>query len=209
MRGKGTADVQKLQRDVRRAQEHIDSRELDEARGLLLQVRKECQARGLRTVQVPWMLAIVGDYSGDLDMAVQSIQEAVRTDPLSQPVLRSFDIISGRIRGYLTAADRPADAEDTPKLYGLLQELGEADLACHLVMARWEAQTGKPDAALRRVDAVLLLFPYSHEAWALKAGVAGLLGDADAQRAAEVEAAALGGVDRGPLPFTMPGLAEG
>ncbi|MCI0574017.1 MAG: hypothetical protein L0Y66_25060, partial [Myxococcaceae bacterium] len=84
------------------------------------------------------MLSIVGDYAGDVEMAVQYIQEAVRTDPLSQPVLRSFEIISNRIRGHLTAADRPVDAEDTPRMYALLQELGEADIACHMVMARWE-----------------------------------------------------------------------
>jgi Flp pilus assembly protein TadD len=141
--------------------------------------------------------------------SVQYIQEAVRTDPLSQPVLRSFDIISNRLRGYLTAADRPADAEDTPKLYELLQELGEADLPCHLAMARWEASAGKAAEALKRLDAVLLLAPFSQEAWALKAEVAAQLGDTEQQRAAELEAAALGAEVRGPLPFAMPGLAEG
>ncbi|MCI0674078.1 MAG: hypothetical protein L0Y64_26830 [Myxococcaceae bacterium] len=209
MRGKGNAAVQRLQQQVRKAQELIDGRELTDARALLLELRKECQAGGVKSVQVPWMLAIVGDYAGDVEMAVQYIQEAVRTDPLSQPVLRSFEIISGRIRGHLTAADRPEDAEDTPRMYALLQELGEADIACHMVMARWEARTGNPGEALKRLDAVLLLTPFAQEVWALKAEVAAQLGDVELQRAAELEAAALGAEVRGPLPVAMPGRAEG
>jgi tetratricopeptide (TPR) repeat protein len=208
MNGKGTQVQRELQREVKEAQKKIDAREFDEAKEQLQGLRTRCAQLGIHTAQVAWMLAVIGDYTGDADMAVQFIQEAVRADPLSQPVLRSFDIIAQRLKGTLTDADRAADAEDTPHLYGLLQQLGEADVPCHLVMARFEARTGKHAEALERVKSVLLLSPYVQEAWLLEAEVAGLLGDTELQRAAQVEAAALTG-DARPVPFGMPGVAQG
>ncbi|MCI0574018.1 MAG: hypothetical protein L0Y66_25065 [Myxococcaceae bacterium] len=46
MRGKGNAGVQRLQQQVRRAQELIDGKELTDARSLLLELRKECPGEG-------------------------------------------------------------------------------------------------------------------------------------------------------------------
>jgi tetratricopeptide (TPR) repeat protein len=208
MHGRGTQAQRELQRRVKKAQELMDGQDFDEARLLLLELRRDCQRQGVRTAQVPWMLAIVGDYTRDADMAVQFIQEALQTDPLSVPVLRSFDIISGHLKGELTSAERPADAEDTPRLYALLQQLGEADVPCHLAMARHEAHAGQLAEALHRLEAVVLLAPFAREAWALKAEVAGKLGDAAAAQRAALEAAALGG-DAPLRPFGVPGRAEG
>ena len=86
---------------------------------------------------------------------------------------------------------------------------GEADLPCHLAMARHEAHVGRDAEAQRRVEATLTLFPYSAEAWTLKAQLAAKAGDEEGRQRALVEAAALSAEPLAPRPFGMPGPAQG
>lgn len=209
MRARNVPRVRKLQRDLRRAQELVDGRELDEARQLLSAVRAAARELGLRSAHLHWMLAAACDYAGEYGMAVECIEEALNIDPLSLPALRSFDIIAGHLRAALCDEERALDAQDTPALYGLLLEMGETDLPCHLAMARHEAQVGKDAEAQRRVEATLTLFPYSAEAWTLKAQLAAKAGDEEGRQRALVEAAALGAEPAFPRPFGMPGQAQG
>lgn len=191
MRARTDDVVVKLQRDLRRAQELVEAEELDEARALLTRVRQAARSAGLRSAHVYWALAVACDAQEDFEMAMSYLREALALDPLDLRSLRSFDIVTRHIREALLDPARRADAEDTPRLYRLLADAGEADTACHLVMARHELHAGRVAEARARVDAVLLLAPCARAAWALRAEVARLQGDAEAQRAAEVEAAAL------------------
>lgn len=73
-------------------------------------------------------------------------------------------------------------------------------------MARYHLATGSPDAALRLVDAVTLLYPGSPAAWGLRAEIAIAQGDQHGAAKAQAEAAALGAE---PVPFGIPGQVQG
>jgi len=96
------------------------------------------------------------------------------------------------------------DDPEVPRLYALLLEAGEADLASHLAMVRFEVATGRLVEARTRVEAVTRLFP-AREAWLLLARVARAQGDLDVAVKAETEAATA--VARDPL-FGVVGQAK-
>jgi hypothetical protein len=134
-------------------------------------------------------------------VAFTTISESIAKDPLNPAAQRSFDIIAGHIREALANPERPADDPSTPRLYRLLLEAGEADVASHLAMARHLAHAGDREAAMRLVDAVTLLAPASRDAWVQKAGLAHSMGDEATARECEAQAAAL---ETSHVPFGIP-----
>ena len=57
-----------------------------------------------------WLLAVLADGLGELEEAFKHITEATALDPLEPGVIRSFDIITDRIRRALIDPERdPAD----------------------------------------------------------------------------------------------------
>jgi hypothetical protein len=138
---------------------------------------------------------------------MRHIREALALDPLAGPFNRSFDIITQHIRAELLPPDRPANDAGTPRLYQLLIEAGATeDEEPHLAMARYLLSTGDRVADLRLTEAVATLFPLSSRAWVLRAEVAVAMGDPEAAAVAKAQAAALG---EGPVPFAVPGQAQG
>jgi len=75
-----------------------------------------------------------------------------------------------------------------------------------VVMARYHLATGNTLEAQRLIDGLTTLSPACREAWALKAIVAAKLGDRGLADRAAAEAAVLG---TEPMPFAIPGRAEG
>jgi hypothetical protein len=161
---------------------------------------------GLTSGALFWHAAVANDYAGNWEAAFEHITRALDLDPLSEPFRTSFGIITNRIRGALTQADRAVDDPSTPKLYELLLRAGEADVACHAVMARYAAATGDLAKAKAIADAAALLFPASPEAWKVKSEVAAKAGDTATVQACAVELAALGDPM---VPFAVPGVALG
>lgn len=153
-----------------------------------------------------WHAAVANDYAGNWEAAFEYIDRALQLDPIAEPFRSSFGIITNRIRGALTAADRAVDDPSTPKLYDLLVRAGEADVGCHAAMARYAAATGDLARAKAIADAVALLFPAAREAWKAKADVAAAAGDTATAETCAVELAALG---EPRVPFAIPGVAQG
>jgi tetratricopeptide (TPR) repeat protein len=186
---------------AQRAQEHLDRGEHREARDAFTEVRARACKLGLDSAYLSWGVAVTSDYLGELDVAFTTISESIAKDPLNPAAQRSFDIIAGHIRESLANPSRSPDDPSTPRLYRLLLEAGEADVACHLAMARHLAHAGEPEAAMRVVDAVTLLAPASRDAWVQKAALARAAGDEALARECESQAAALATTS---VPFGIP-----
>jgi predicted Zn-dependent protease len=119
-------------------------------------------------------------------MAVRHIEHALALDPLSPEAIRSFEIISTRIRAALAVAD--VASPEVPKLYQLLLGSDTTDAESHLMMARHLEQTGQLDASLRLLQALTLLSPSFRPGWTLLAQVARKMGQEELARSAELEA---------------------
>lgn len=152
-------------------------------------VQAEADRLGVESAYLRWLVAMLLDEKGELEMAWKEFEKALAADPLALPVRRSFEVVAGRVRAALVAPGRDPADEATPRLYGLLVRAGEADLGAHLAMARWELATGRVAEARERTQAAVKLYPASREAWALLAQVARAQGDELAAAGADLEAA--------------------
>jgi tetratricopeptide (TPR) repeat protein len=174
---------------MERARELFENKESAQSRDLLLELRSDPDAP--RSGHLSWRLAIVSDCMEDFEMALSYIEEAIATDPLAVPYHRSFDIIVDRIRDALTAKGRAVGDPTTPRLYRLLVGSSEANLACHIVMARYHASQGQYQEALKLLDAVTTLDPAAREAWVALAEVARAAGNEEMAKRADLEQQAL------------------
>lgn len=189
---------------IKRSIELVNEGKHDEAVKACDWAIAEARKQGLTSGALFWHAAVANDYAGNWEAAFDHITHALKLDPLSEPFRNSFGIITNRIRGALTHADRPVDDPSTPALYEMLVRSGEADVGCHAAMARYAAATGDLAKAKAIADAAALLFPASPEAWKCKSDVAAKAGDTATVEACAVELAAMGE----PLvPFAIPGIA--
>ena len=187
--------------DVHRAQKCLDDGEYEQARDLFLELRARARKLGAESAHVHWALAVAYDNLGELEMAFTAISAAVNLDPLEPAGHRSFDIITGHMRAALADENRAPDDPSTSKIYELLVGAGEADVPCHLAMARHLAHTGKRDEAMKMLDAVTLLAPVSRDAWLQKASLARAMGNMELAMQCEAESAAISTAD---IPFVVP-----
>jgi tetratricopeptide (TPR) repeat protein len=178
----------------------VERQEYQAAKDLLTSVSRDAAFAGVESADLLWGLAIVSDYLGELDDAFVYITKAIRRDPLSPSIENSFGIICSRIRAALSDVNRdPADAT-TPKYFRMLVQAGKCDETSHLAMARHLDHGGKPEEALRILEALNVIAPTFREGWELKAKVLGKLGRSGAMEAeAEAEFCA-----SGPEPLFLP-----
>lgn len=196
--------MRQLVRDGQRAQQLLDQSQYQEARAIFTATRARARKLGLDSAYLTWGVALCTDLMGEPEVAFPLIQESATLDPFNPALQQSFDAIAWRLRNALADADRAVDDPSTPRLYRLLLEAGEADVASHVAMARHLAHAGKPDEALALLDAVTRLAPVSRDAWLAKAAVARTLRN-DAL-AAECDAQA-GALATGTVAFGIPAPA--
>ncbi len=192
---------------VSEASNLIDRGEHAQARDLLLEVRAN-DLRGPSSAYVSYLLAICHDCLEDFAMAATCVEDALRTDPLSVPFNRSFEIISQRIRKALAAPGRAIDDPSTPRLYEILVKSGEADTDSHLAMTRYCLHTGDACKALRLARALTVLDPTCRRAWAVALEAAKAAQDPTAVEEMQ-EGLAHWAEEEGPVVFPIPGKAEG
>lgn len=191
---------------VRDAEQHLEERSVDKARSILLEIAAATNRAGVISPHLQWLLAVVHDQLGDREAAFSYITTAISMDPLSIACRHSFSVITAHIRADLRSPERSADDASTPKLWELLARSGEADDETHVVMARYQFAKGNTVEAQRILDCLTTLNPACKEGWALKSIVAAKLGDQRLAEQAAAEAAVLG---VRPVPFCIPGRAEG
>jgi len=162
------------------------------AEKLFREVVTEAQRLGVVSAYVHYMLAGVLDRLGKLEMAFDELKKAVMADPLALPVRHAFDDVAARLRAALADPARAPEDADTPRLYGLLVEAGEADLESHLAMVRFAMATAQLERARVLTEAVTTLFPAAREAWEALARVARAQGDLARAATAEAELALVG-----------------
>jgi tetratricopeptide (TPR) repeat protein len=190
---------------IEQADQLAERDEHAEARDVLLAAQAECERAGIESGFVSWRLSVAFDILEEYEVAFKYVQEALRLDPFAPPFRSSFGIIVGRMRKAIVGAE-PGETEFVPRLYELLAHAGEGTDAVHVAMARDLEARGESERALRLMDAVTLLSPGCRDAWLARAAICRSMGDGDAARAADVEAAAL--VERPKTPFAVPGRAE-
>lgn len=193
--------MRQLMWEARKAQKHVDEGEHHEGRDAFLSLRARARKLGIESAYLCWGLAVAYDNLGELEMAFHEITAAVNLDPLNGSFTHSFEVIAQRIRAALADEERSLDDPSTPKLYDLLVAAGEADVPCHLAMARHRAHAGAHLEAMKLLDAVTLLSPVSRDAWLLKAAVSRAMGDLEAANHFEAEASA---ISAAPIPFGIP-----
>ena len=189
--------------ETRRLQKLIDDGEAEQAKALAPEVKAKAAKLGLQSGYLSWCLAVAHDLQGELDMAFTHINDAMAQDPLHLSYHRSFDIICNHIREALCSPSRALDDASTPRLYELLQSAGEADVPCHLAMAKHLAATGRPADAMRILDALTLLAPISRDVWVEKGLIARAMGDVDEAVRCESEAAA---ISNAKIPYGIPAV---
>lgn len=150
------------------------------------QLTGRLERMNLTSAWAAWGTAVSLDHLGELVMAFETIQMSLRLDPLSPTTLRSFEVITQRLRDAVMKAD-PADPS-VPKLYALLQASDETDVPTHLAMIRHLTTTGQLAPAASLAEAVTVLAPSSRDAWQARASVARLQKDEAAAAGFEAEA---------------------
>ena len=194
-----------IMEQLEQADRLFDGDEHAEARDMLLAARGDCERAGIESGFVSWRLSVVFDILEEYELAFRHVQEALRSDPFVPPFRNTFGVIVGRMRNAIIAAE-PGEMDFVPRLYELLARAGEGTDAVHVAMARDLNARGEGEQALRLVDAVTLLSPGCRDAWLARAAICRSIGDDEAAREADVEAAALA---EGPkTPFAVPGPAE-
>jgi hypothetical protein len=184
----------------------VERQQYDEAKKLAENVAARCYRAGVSSAHVSWALAVIADYQGDAEGAFKNVMEAVQMDPLEPNIVRSFDIITDRLRAALLDPERDVAEEFTARLHAMLVQAGKADDLAHVAMARHLAATGKDGEAMKLLDAVTTLFPSCRDAWVAKASVAKKLGLTDDALAAEMAASSCDG-NAAPM-FAISGRAE-
>lgn len=186
---------------VERADGHAERQELVEAREILVQARTDCERAGIESGFLLWRLCVVFDLMKEHELAFKYAQEALRQDPLAPPFRNSFAIVAKKMRAAILDAEGAPDW--VPRFYDLLVHACEASDAVHVSMGRWLHAQGQHERALKLVNAVTLLSPGCADAWTLRGAICRSLGDEQAAREAEIEAAAVAGP--APPPFAVPG----
>ncbi len=190
-----------------RLQRLLDERELVAASALTAEVSMTAKRLGIRSAFICFVNAIYADYSGDAVAAFNFIQEAIAMDPAAPPYRHSEAVIIRGLRRRLTAPDRDAADRETPRIWALLANIGEADDACHLALAGFHVATSNDLEAMRIVDAVTTLAPGNRDAWLLKASIATRLGDEQLATRARAEAAAAAAGTAVPFVLSTEGLS--
>jgi tetratricopeptide (TPR) repeat protein len=194
------AIIEQLEQADQLAEHH----EHAEAREVLLAAQAECKRAGIESGFVSWRLSVAFDILEEYEVAFKYVQEALRLDPFAPPFRSSFGIIVGRMRKAIVAAE-PGTADFVEPLYKLLVRAGEGTDAVHVAMARDFNARGESELALRLIDAVTVLSPGCRDAWLARAAICRTMGDGNAARAADIEAAAL--AERPKTMFAVPGPA--
>lgn len=192
--------------DVAKVHEHGERREYAEAKALAEKVRAGLAMAGIKSAHVLWLAAISSDYAGQVEEAFRLITEAMAVDPMEPNIERSFGIITDRVRRMLIDPERDLADESTPRLHAMLVSAGKADELVHVALARHLEAVGKPEEAMKLLDAVLLLSPTCRDAWVVKSIVAKNLGREEEALAAQAEAVACEGGGQVVL-FGVPGQA--
>lgn len=206
-RGKLTPEARRLMvADVARVHEHGERREYAEGKALALKVRGGLDLAGVTSPHLCWLLAVLSNDLGELEEALKYITEATALDPLEPGIIRSFEVITNRIRQALIDPERDVADESTPRLHGMLVQAGKADELAHIAMARHLAEVGKGDDALALLDAVVLLSPTCRDAWVVKSIVAKNLGRDEEAAVAHAQAIACEG--GGQVPFLFGALGQ-
>jgi tetratricopeptide (TPR) repeat protein len=198
--------LDEVQQLISRAHTANEEGRLKEALELMQGALERCKRLGVNSAFVVYHLAVAADVAEEFEMAFNYIVQAIAEDPISRPFRHSFDIISGRIRTSLANPARGLDDPSTPRLYDLLVRTGEADVASHLVMARHLGAVGDLARALTLAAAVTTLNPTDRDAWLCRSQLAQKAGQAELATTCAAEAAALEG---DPVPFAVPGMAQG
>ncbi|MFT3912629.1 MAG: hypothetical protein QM704_00675 [Anaeromyxobacteraceae bacterium] len=192
----------KLNSEAQHAGRLLDDRRYAEAREAFTTARARARKLGLDSAYLAWGLAVALDMTEETEMAFKVIAESVAMDPLNPAAQHSFDTIAWKLRATLEDPDRAAGDPSTPRIYALLLEAGEADVAAHVAMARHLDATGDTAGALRLLDSVTRLAPVSRDAWAARARVARAAGDEALAAECDAQVAALGTAR---IPFAIPG----
>jgi tetratricopeptide (TPR) repeat protein len=192
--------------DAQRAQQLLDRGEHAEGRALFASVRARARKLGLDSAYLAWGAAVCADLMNEPEEAYRMIQESVALDPFNPAGQHSFNTIAWRLRNALADPARAPGDPSTARLYRLLLETGEADVPCHVAMARHLAHAGDPAEALALLDAVTRLAPVSRDAWAAKAAVARAAGNEPLAAECDAQAAALAAT---PVPFGIPSTGGG
>lgn len=195
--------MRQLQTLASRATEAGNAGDHVTAQQTLEQLQQRLDALGLRSGWAHWALAVAHDNQGNREMALNEIRKAMLIDPLSPMTQRSFDIIVRRIRDELSSLP-PAD-KAVARLYGLLQQSGDADVPAHLAMARHLAATGELARAEALLAALALTTPASREVWAERARLARQQGDLARAAIYDAEGEARSTPD---VPFAIPTTHE-
>jgi tetratricopeptide (TPR) repeat protein len=164
----------KLEALLAKLRRALDDRgDAEAAEKLIREVMAEAQKLGVVSAYMHYVLSGLLDRMGKLEMAFDELKKAVRADPFALPVRHAFQDVAARLRAALADPGRAADDADTPRLYTLLVEAGEADLEAHLAMLRYAVATAQLERARSLAEAVTTLFPAAREAWGAGPGGAG------------------------------------
>jgi len=202
---KENINIEQILDRMRRLDQLIEDRQLDDALELALKIEAAVTRAGIRSAHVTWTIGVIYDYRQEPELAFARLQDALSMDPFALPFRHSVQLISNRIRAALRAPERPAGDPSTLRLWELLARAGQADDGAHVALGRFHLATGNDLEALRILVAVTALFPACKDAWALQAVVAAKLGDHQLAERAAAEAALLGAE---PIPFSIPGGAR-
>ena len=169
----------------------------DEAASFLRELLGDALARGIDSPAVHFRLGLSLDDLGDEEGAFREFVRAIALDPLCLHQREQLRDCARRLRSRLAWHARQGNGADVARIHSLLSEAGEADVQCHLALARHHVSGDRLVAARELVEAVTRLFPGHTEGWLLLAEIARAEGALDVALRAEIRAAT---IVFGPMP---------
>jgi tetratricopeptide (TPR) repeat protein len=170
--------VKRLQQELPALKQLLDEKQWKEVQEKVTGLQREARSLGIDSAYLWWCLAVAHDELGEPLAALDAISHAARLDPAHPSSRRIFREVCANARARLRA-EAPTSPL-IPELHERLFRIGEADVASHLVRARYEFERGDKALAVKLVDAVLVLTPACLEACQLRYEMAARSGDEDA-----------------------------
>ena len=131
-----------------------------------IQARLREQCRMSATLE--WFIALSYEQAARWLEAAEHIERALHADPLEPTYLCLRRVVYARMRAALVAMpleEPPPPSAGIVALHTKLTDADEANVDCHLHLARWYARQEQWDDMRQLLEAVVLLHPTCKPAW--------------------------------------------
>ncbi len=140
----------------------------DAGRVLAQRMQARLRDQGRSSATLEWLIAVSYECAARWLEAAEHIERAHAADPVEPTYLSLRRVVYARMRAELVAMpleEPPPSSAGIVALHTKLTDADEANVDCHLHLARWYARQEQWDDMRQLLEAVVLLHPTCKPAW--------------------------------------------